>query len=281
MEILAGPRHLRRRSAAAQHRRRRPAQGPRDHARDPLRRGPLAFPRPLLRRLERGGVAAAGRRARSPPLQGAEKLSRRRPAKIYACPARARLPILARRRNAPNGKRNDAANTAEWRDALSPASCVRSLWQRASRPRCIAQEGGGAEPTPVAAAKKPVKKKAVKPAGPPAKELFGAAKTPAPMAARAIGFYAKGCLAGAAALPIDGPAWQAMRLSRNRNWGHPKLVALVEKLARRGQRARRLAGPSGRRPLPAARRADADAGTPATRSGSMPTSGSPPCPTGV
>ena len=51
------------------------------------------------------------------------------------------------------------------------------------------------------------------------------------MAARAIGFYAKGCLAGAAALPIDGPAWQAMRLSRNRNWGHPKLVALVEKLA--------------------------------------------------
>ena len=34
-----------------------------------------------------------------------------------------------------------------------------------------------------------------------------------------------------AALPIDGPAWQAMRLSRNRNWGHPELVALVEKLA--------------------------------------------------
>ena len=61
--------------------------------------------------------------------------------------------------------------------------------------------------------------------------LFGAVKTPAPMAARAIGFYAKGCLAGAKALPIDGPAWQAMRLSRNRNWGHPDLVALVEKLA--------------------------------------------------
>ena len=35
----------------------------------------------------------------------------------------------------------------------------------------------------------------------------------------------------AAALPIDGPAWQAMRLSRNRNWGHPELIALVEKLA--------------------------------------------------
>src|SRR5881394_3504107 len=95
----------------------------------------------------------------------------------------------------------------------------------------VAQEG--VAPTVVAAktGKKPVKKKVVKPSGPPAKELFGAAKTPAPMAARAIGFYAKGCLAGATALPVDGPAWQAMRLSRNRNWGHPKLVALVEKLA--------------------------------------------------
>ena len=86
-------------------------------------------------------------------------------------------------------------------------------------------------------ARKPPKKapsKAAKPAKPrptPAKELFGAAKTPAPLAARSIGFYAKGCLAGAAALPIDGPAWQAMRLSRNRNWGHPDLVALIEKLA--------------------------------------------------
>lgn len=76
------------------------------------------------------------------------------------------------------------------------------------------------------------KAKAVKPPPPtPAKVLFGAAKTPAPMAARSIGFYAKGCLAGAAALPIDGPAWQAMRLSRNRNWGHPELIALVKKLA--------------------------------------------------
>jgi penicillin-insensitive murein DD-endopeptidase len=74
-------------------------------------------------------------------------------------------------------------------------------------------------------------KKAAKPPPTPAKVLFGAAKTPAPLTARSIGFYAKGCLAGAAALPIDGPAWQAMRLSRNRNWGHPILIALVEKLA--------------------------------------------------
>jgi penicillin-insensitive murein endopeptidase len=34
------------------------------------------------------------------------------------------------------------------------------------------------------------------------------------------------------ALPVDDAAWQVMRLSRNRNWGHPELVALVERLAR-------------------------------------------------
>ena len=100
-------------------------------------------------------------------------------------------------------------------------------------PALVAQDSGPV-PIPVAQTKEVkqvAKKKVAKPAGPPAKELFGAAKSPAPLAARAIGFYAKGCLAGAAALPIDGPAWQAMRLSRNRNWGHPELIALVEKLA--------------------------------------------------
>ena len=95
----------------------------------------------------------------------------------------------------------------------------------------VAQDGGSAKPILVTAKKPVPKKKVVKPTGPPAKELFGAAKSPAPMAARAIGFYAKGCLAGAKALPIDGPAWQAMRLARNRNWGHPDLIAVVEKLA--------------------------------------------------
>jgi penicillin-insensitive murein endopeptidase len=66
---------------------------------------------------------------------------------------------------------------------------------------------------------------------PAAKELFGAKKLPAALQARSIGFYAKGCLAGAAALPINGKTWQVMRLSRNRNWGHPNLVAFLERLA--------------------------------------------------
>lgn len=82
------------------------------------------------------------------------------------------------------------------------------------------------EPAGAAPAAKPDKKSAT-----PAKVLFGAAKTPAPLAARAIGNYARGCLAGAQQLAVDGPAWQAMRLSRNRNWGHPRLVALLERFA--------------------------------------------------
>ena len=76
-----------------------------------------------------------------------------------------------------------------------------------------------------APAKKPVKK------GPPAKELFGSVTEPAPLAARAIGSYARGCLAGGISLPINGPDWQVMRLSRNRNWGHPRLLDYLERLA--------------------------------------------------
>ncbi|MGJ3262921.1 MAG: penicillin-insensitive murein endopeptidase [Salinarimonas sp.] len=65
----------------------------------------------------------------------------------------------------------------------------------------------------------------------PAKALFGRAADPAPLAARALGSYAAGCIAGSVALPVDGPGWRVMRVSRNRNWGHPDLVALLERLA--------------------------------------------------
>jgi penicillin-insensitive murein endopeptidase len=70
----------------------------------------------------------------------------------------------------------------------------------------------------------------------PANELFGGFTAPAPAPQpRVIGGYSKGCLAGAVALPSDGPGWQAMRLSRNRTWGHPSLIAFVERLAREAQ----------------------------------------------
>lgn len=71
----------------------------------------------------------------------------------------------------------------------------------------------------------------------PAKELFGAARVPAALAPRAIGSYAKGCLAGAVALPVTGETWQVMRLSRNRNWGHPDLIAMLERLAQKAPAA--------------------------------------------
>src|SRR4030088_2084654 len=64
-----------------------------------------------------------------------------------------------------------------------------------------------------------------------AKELFGRKVLPAAMPTRVVGFYAKGCIAGAQALPINGDTWQVMRLSRNRNWAHPNMVALLERLA--------------------------------------------------
>lgn len=65
----------------------------------------------------------------------------------------------------------------------------------------------------------------------PAKKLFGAKKRAANLQPQSFGYYTKGCIAGAAQLPVTGPAWQAMRLGRNRNWGHPDLIALIERLA--------------------------------------------------
>ena len=70
-------------------------------------------------------------------------------------------------------------------------------------------------------------------ADPLAKVLFSAKETPSDQKSRALGGYAKGCLAGAVALPETGPTWQAMRLSRNRNWGHPELIDFIQTLSRK------------------------------------------------
>jgi penicillin-insensitive murein DD-endopeptidase len=78
-----------------------------------------------------------------------------------------------------------------------------------------------------------------KPPGPGtrAKELFGRKTTPSPGPVRIIGFYSKGCIAGAVALPVDGETWQVMRVSRNRYWGHPELIQFIEELADKATRA--------------------------------------------
>ncbi|WP_369410539.1 penicillin-insensitive murein endopeptidase [Parasedimentitalea denitrificans] len=65
-----------------------------------------------------------------------------------------------------------------------------------------------------------------------AKQLFGAKPTGSRQQPAPFGSYAKGCVAGAVQLPETGPTWQAMRLSRNRNWGHPETIDYIEKLSR-------------------------------------------------
>lgn len=68
-------------------------------------------------------------------------------------------------------------------------------------------------------------------ATPAAKTQFGAKATPSSQDPAPYGSYAKGCVAGAAQLPETGPTWQAMRLSRNRNWGHPDAIDFVSDLS--------------------------------------------------
>lgn len=66
----------------------------------------------------------------------------------------------------------------------------------------------------------------------PAKQLFGAKTVASKSSPAPFGSYAKGCVAGAAKLPETGPTWQAMRLSRNRNWAHPETVDYIQDLSR-------------------------------------------------
>lgn len=106
------------------------------------------------------------------------------------------------------------AFTLAWSAALLIAGCGLAA----------AQDLGTLDPKPLPPIEHPD-------ANTPAKELFGRKTTPVAMTARSIGYYTHGCLAGGVALPINGPTWQVMRLSRNRNWGHPELIKVMERLA--------------------------------------------------
>ncbi len=90
-----------------------------------------------------------------------------------------------------------------------------------------AQQVGSLEPKPLPPLANPADPST------PAKELFGRKAEPAPLAARTIGFYSRGCLAGGRPIAVNGPAWQVMRVSRNRFWGHPALIAFLERFARK------------------------------------------------
>ena len=91
--------------------------------------------------------------------------------------------------------------------------------------------GGSLAQTPKPATPLPPVKPATAEEKLPAKLLFSQKKLPSLGRAMAIGFYPRGCLQGGVELPVDGPNWQVMRLSRNRNWGHPELVKFLERFA--------------------------------------------------
>jgi penicillin-insensitive murein endopeptidase len=55
----------------------------------------------------------------------------------------------------------------------------------------------------------------------PASVLFSQKQLPSIGNAIAIGYYPRGCLQGGVELPVTGPTWQVMRVSRNRDWGIP------------------------------------------------------------
>ncbi len=130
----------------------------------------------------------------------------------------------------PSGAKATAATTGA--DAKPAASKQAPAAPAAAAAATIETSAAPAAPKPAAGAAPDAAKTAAKAPDPvPAKKLFGAAKVAARMTPKAIGTYAKGCLAGGEALPTDGPAWQAMRLSRNRNWAHPVLVAMLERFA--------------------------------------------------
>ena len=65
----------------------------------------------------------------------------------------------------------------------------------------------------------------------PASSHFSAVDSASRQAPDPVGGYSQGCIGGAMELPETGPTWQAMRPSRNRNWGHPVLVSFIEELS--------------------------------------------------
>jgi penicillin-insensitive murein endopeptidase len=114
-----------------------------------------------------------------------------------------------------------SARAARWTILIALLSLL------AAATTASAQDKGTLDPTPLPPLANPNDPSLA------AKQVFGRALTPTEVQARSIGFYARGCLAGAHALPVDGETWQVMRLSRNRNWGHPELIAFLERFSKK------------------------------------------------
>jgi len=57
---------------------------------------------------------------------------------------------------------------------------------------------------------------------------WAAASRPSAGETRVLGAHGAGCIAGAVAMPLEGPGWEVVRAARNRFWGHPALVATLQ-----------------------------------------------------
>ena len=110
---------------------------------------------------------------------------------------------------------------------MNPIRCLAAALALVVAAGAFAQDKGSLDPKPLPPLPNP-DDPAV-----PAKELFGRRDRPAALQSQAIGSYARGCVAGAAAIPHDGSTWQVMRLSRNRNWGHPRMIDFLQRFAGR------------------------------------------------
>lgn len=200
------------------------------------------------------GKGAAG--ATGSPVRTVEAVGEKQPAKQPAT-----MPVQADQTDKPasDGTTLATSSLARLRSAVEPM--LSSIWSRSSaspaepaaepkaadHPVVVAALPAEPDPavriigpeTPFASApgsdaSKPPEAIPAAPIDPKkssAAQVFGALKAPSGQPTRVIGTYSKGCLAGAQQLAASGPAWQAMRLSRNRNWGHPSLVRFVEQLA--------------------------------------------------
>jgi len=89
----------------------------------------------------------------------------------------------------------------------------------------LAQDKGTLNPQPLPPLEHPSDPKTA------AKQLFARKYLPSAQHTKVVGEYTKGCIAGAARMPMNGNTWQVMRLSRNRYWGHPDTIALIKRLS--------------------------------------------------
>ncbi|MEM6438807.1 MAG: penicillin-insensitive murein endopeptidase [Pseudomonadota bacterium] len=74
-------------------------------------------------------------------------------------------------------------------------------------------------------------------AAPLAITLFGAQTEGSAQPTAPLGAYAAGCIAGAVRIDETAPGWQAIRLSRNRNWGHPSIKEVLTRVSAAAQAA--------------------------------------------